>query len=274
MTSNTQNKETGYAPVNDLKMYYEVHGAGDTVPLVLIHGAFMVAEAMGPLVTALADNRRVIVPEMQGHGRTNDTDRPLTHQQMADDTAGLLRHLGIERADVAGYSLGGGVAWQVAIRHPELVRKLVPISVVTDTVNGTVPEYHERLKFLSPEAFAGSPWKELYDRVAPDPTAFSTLVEKVKGSASTPYTWPAEAIRAIPAPTLMIFGDAEGYHISHAADLFGLRGGGVGLPLFVPEGPARLAVLPGTTHLGMLQRVDWLNAMITEFLDAPMPESA
>ncbi len=141
VTANTQIKETGYAPVNGLKMYYEVHGTGDAVPLVLIHGAFMLAETMGPLVTALADNRRVIVPEMQGHGRTNDADRPLTHQQMADDTAGLLRHLGIERADVAGYSLGGGVAWQVAIRHPELVRKLVPISVVTDTVKGAVPEY-------------------------------------------------------------------------------------------------------------------------------------
>ncbi len=130
------------------------------------------------------------------------------------------------------------------------------------------------MKFLSPEAFAGSPWKELYDRVAPDPTAFPALVEKVKVSAATPYTWPAEEIRAIPAPTLLIFGDAEGYHISHAADLFGLRGGGVGLPLFEPEGPARLAVLPGTTHLGMLERVDWLKAMITEFLDAPMPETA
>ena len=114
----------------------------------------------------------------------------------------------------------------------------------------------------------------MYDRVAPDPTAFPALVEKVKGSAATPYAWPAAEIRAVPAPTLLIFGDAEGYHISHAAELFGLRGGGVGLPLFEPEGPARLAVLPGTTHLGILNRVEWLTAMITEFLDSPMPETA
>jgi pimeloyl-ACP methyl ester carboxylesterase len=229
---------------------------------------------MEPLVQAFADRRRVIVPELQGHGRTNDVDRPLTYPQMADDTAGLLRHLGIERADIAGYSLGGGVAWQVAIRHPELVRKLVPISVATDTVNGAVPEYHEALKMISPEMFTGSPWKETYDRVAPNPSAFPALVEKMRDASATPYTWPAEEIRAIPAPTLLIFGDAEGLHISHAAELFALRGGGVGLPLFEPDGPARLAVLPGTTHLGVLNRIGWLREMITEFLDAPMPETA
>ena len=136
MTADSQVKETGYAPVNDLNMYYEIRdsGTGSDVPLVLIHGSFMTVEAMEPLVQAFVGERRVIVPEMQGHGRTNDVDRPLTYQQMADDTAGLLRHLGVERADIAGYSLGGGVAWQVAIRHPELVRKLVPIGIVTDTV--------------------------------------------------------------------------------------------------------------------------------------------
>ena len=260
---------TGYAPVNGLRMYYEIHGEGGDVSLVLLHGAFMTIEAMGPLLPALAASRRVIAPEMQAHGRTGDADRPLTYEQMADDTAGLLRHLGVARVDVAGYSLGGGVAWQLAIRHPELVRKLVPISIATDTANGVVPEYHQALGSLAPELFEGTPWKETYDRVAPDPGAFSTLVEKVKRLDGEPYTWSPEAIRGIAAPTLLIFGDAEGIHIAHAAELLGLRGGGVGIGDVTGVPPARLAVLPGTTHLGVLGRVDWLRAMIDEFLDAP-----
>jgi pimeloyl-ACP methyl ester carboxylesterase len=265
---------SGYAPVNGLRMYYEIHGEGDGPPLVLLHGAFMTVEAIGPLLPALAESRRVIVPEMQAHGRTGDVDRPLTYEQMADDTAALLRHLGIGQADVAGYSLGGGVAWQLAIRHPELVRKLVPISVATDTAHGVVPEYHAGLAALTPELFAGSPWKETYDRVAPDPSAFPALVEKIKGHAGAPYTWSAEEIRAIPAPTLLVFADAEGIHIAHAAELLGLRGGGVGIGDITGIPPARLAVLPGTTHLGVLARVDWLREMICEFLDAPAAEPA
>ncbi len=259
-------RETGYAPRGDLRMYFEVHGAGDGPPLVLLHGAFMTAEAMEPWVSALAGMRQVIVPEMQAHGRTNDRATPLSYARMADDTAALLRHLGVARADVAGYSLGGGVAWQLAMRHQELVRGLIPISIATDTAAGVVPEYHAALAALRPEMLAGSPWKQTYDRVAPDPSAFPALVEQIKGLDAAPYIWDAAAIRAIAAPTLLIFGDAEGIHIAHGAEVFGLRGGGVGLPLFTPESPVRLAVLPGTTHLGMLGRTEWLRAMIDEFL--------
>lgn len=273
MSRDLHDGQTGYAPVNGLRMYYEVHGQDGDVPLVLLLGAFMTVEAMSPLLPALAASRRVIVPEMQGHGRTGDVDRPLSYEQMADDTAALLGHLGVARADVAGYSLGGGVAWRLAIRHPALVRKLVPISIATDTAKGVVPEYHAALGSLTPELFAGSPWKETYDRVAPDPAAFPTLVEKIKGLDAAPYTWSKEAIRRISAPTLLIFADAEGIHIAHAAELFGLRGGGVGIGDVTGLPPARLAVLPGTTHLGVLERVDWLRAMIDEFLDAPVAES-
>lgn len=108
-------RQGDYAPVNGLQMYYEIHGSGD--PLLLLHGAFMMIDAMSPFVTPLAETRQVIAVEMQAHGHTSDIDRPLTYTQLADDAAALLRHLGIERADVAGYSLGGGVALQIAIRQ-------------------------------------------------------------------------------------------------------------------------------------------------------------
>src|SRR3989337_1977578 len=110
-----------YAPVNDLNMYYEVHGEGP--PLVLLHGAYLTAETMGPLATGLARIRQVIVPELQAHGRTADVDRPLTYEQMADDVADLIRELGLERPDVVGYSMGGAAARQLATPHPAAVRR-------------------------------------------------------------------------------------------------------------------------------------------------------
>ncbi len=275
MTASTQAKETGYAPANGLQMYYEIHREkGDGVPLLLIHGAFMMAGTWGPLLPALAASRQVIVPEMQAHGHTGDIDRPMTYELMADDTAALLRHLGVERADVAGYSLGGGVAWQLAFRHPALVRKLIPISISTSTAAGAMaPEYHPALASLTPEMFDAVPWKATYQEINPDPNGFAKLVEKIKETAKEPYTWADDLIKGVEAPTLIIVGDAEGVFISQIAREFELRGGGVfgdlyGLPA------SRLAVLPGTTHVGMLERVDWLTSMITEFLDAPMPVAA
>ena len=126
----TENKGS-YASVNDLEMYYEIHGTGE--PLVLLHGAYMTIDAMGEIVPGLARTKQVIAVELQGHGRTADIDRPLSYEQTADDTAALLRHIGVEEAaDVFGYSMGGGVALQVAVRHPEAVRKLVLASVYHD----------------------------------------------------------------------------------------------------------------------------------------------
>ena len=126
----TENKGS-YASVNDLEMYYEIHGTGE--PLVLLHGAYMTIDAMEEIVPELARTKQVIAVELQGHGRTADIDRPLSYEQTADDTAALLRHIGVEEAaDVFGYSMGGGVALQVAVRHPEAVRKLVLASVYHD----------------------------------------------------------------------------------------------------------------------------------------------
>jgi pimeloyl-ACP methyl ester carboxylesterase len=254
-----------YAAVNGLEMYYEVHGIGD--PLVVLHGAFMTIGAMGTIVTDLAETRQVVGVELQGHGHTADVDRPLSYEQMADDVAALLRHLDIERADVFGYSMGGGAALQLAMRHPTLVRKLVVVSA-SSTSEGVYPEVWAGIEQVTPELFEGTPWKEEYDRVAPNPGAFPTLVEKLKRLDGRPYSWPPDAIRAISAPTMIVIGDSDGTTPEHAVELFRLRGGGVfgdlvGLP------SARLAILPGTTHVGLIDRAGWLVPMVDDFLDAP-----
>jgi pimeloyl-ACP methyl ester carboxylesterase len=254
-------------------MYYEVHGTGK--PLILLHGAYMTIETMGKVVPELARTRQVIAVELQGHGRTADVDRPITYEQMADDVTALVRHLEIEEADIFGYSMGGGVALQVAIRHPEVVRKLV-VASASYTSDGMQPELLEMIPSIMPEAFAGTPIEEAYLRTAPNPDDFPNLVAKLKRLDMEPFAWPPEDIRAIEAPTLLIIGDSDAIRLEHAVEMFRLLGGGVmgdlsGLPR------SRLAVLPGTTHFvhsgfGVLDRADWLVAMIGEFLDAPLPE--
>lgn len=258
-----------YAEVNGLEMYYEVHGTGR--PLIVLHGAYMTVDTMGPIVPALAETRQVIAVELQAHGHTADVDRPLTYEQMADDVAALLRHLGVEQADVFGYSMGGGVALQVAIRHPGLVRKLAAVSATFNS-GGAHPEMFEMIETITPELFAGSPFETAYLEAAPNPGDFPRLVEKLKALDLTPQDWPPESIRGIAAPTMAVIGDSDATRPEHAVEMFELLGGGVmgdlaGLPR------AQLAVLPGTSHLGMLERADWLLPMVTAFLDAPMPEA-
>jgi pimeloyl-ACP methyl ester carboxylesterase len=214
----------------------------------------------------------VIAVEMQGHGRTPDVDRPLTYEGLADDAAALIRHLGIGPADVYGYSLGGGAALQLAIRHPGLVRKLVAVSASYSS-DGVYPEVPATIAHLSAEMFDGTPWRAAYDRVAPRPEAFAALVAKMRDLDLTPYDWSAEAVRAISAPTLIVVGDSDGTRPEHAVEMFRLRGGGVfgdiaGLPA------AQLAILPGTTHVGILEQADLLVPMVARFLDAPPPASA
>ncbi len=269
MTENRGN----YAEVNGLNMYYEIHGAGE--PLVVLHGAYMTIDAMGEVVPSLAETRQVIAVELQGHGHTADIDRPLSYEQMADDTAALLRHVGIEQADVFGYSMGGAAALQVAIRHPEVVRKLV-VASASYTSDGMYPELLAMIPTITPEAFAGSPIEEAYLRTAPNPEDFPNLVAKLRQLDMESYAWPPEDIQGIVAPTLLIIGDSDAIRPEHAVELFRLLGGGVmgdlaGLP------KSQLAVLPGTTHFvppgsAVLDRADWLVAMIGEFLDSPVPE--
>src|SRR3954449_11705015 len=263
---------TGYAPVEGLDMYYEVHGTG--TPLLLLHGAYMTIDLMGPIVPGLAETRQVIEVEQQGHGHTADADRPFSYEQMADDSAALLRHLEVEHADVAGYSMGGGIALQLAIRHPGVVRRLV-VASASFTSDGMHPIALEAFPSITPELFAGSPLEEAYLRTAPNPGDFPRLVEKLTRLDVTPFAWPEQDIRAIAAPTLIVVGDSDGVRLEHAVELFGLRGGGVmgdlaGLP------QSQLAVLPGTAHFvppgfGLLDRAEWLLAMIPPFLDSCPP---
>ena len=261
---------TGYAPVNDLEMYYEIHGAGR--PCVLLHGAYMSVDAMGPLLPGLAEDRQVIAVEQQGHARTADVDRPITYEQMADDTEAALRHLGIGHADIVGFSMGGAVALQLAIRHPALVRKVV-VASAGFTLDGMHAEAVEMFPTITPELFAGSPVEEEYLRLAPNPGDFPKLVEKLVTLDSTPFDWEQD-IRAIAAPAFVVLGDSDVVRLEHAVELFNLLGGGVmgdfgGLP------KSQFAVLPGTTHYippgsGLLDRSDWLLSMIRPFLDAPV----
>lgn len=259
-----------YAAVNGLSMYYEVHGAGR--PLVLLHGALMTIEgSFQRMFPTLAATRQVIAVEQQGHGRTADVDRPLTYEGMAADTVALLRHLGIEEADVFGYSMGAAIALEVAVRHPGLVRKLVLASPAY-TREGAYPEMYEGEESLKPEDLAGTPFAEEYVRTAPHPEDWPVLVEKVKQLDRGFRGWTADEIRSIRAPTLVIIGDSDVVRPEHAVEIFRLLGGGVPGDIFgLPA--SRLAVLPGTTHITLIDRTDWLLAMIEEFLDAPMPEA-
>ena len=260
---------TGYAPVNGLNMYYEIHGTGQ--PLVLIHGAFSaIGTSFGQLLPGLARNRQVIAVELQGHGRTADIDRPLSVPQLADDVVALVRHLGHETADFLGYSLGAAVALQAVIRHPAVVRKLVLISV-TYTLGGIPPGLMEGLGEMTPDMMYGSPWHEEYTRLAPNPDDFARLFAKKTQMDRELQDLPAAAIAAITAPTLLIIGDSDLTRPEHAVEMFRLLGGGVfgDTPAGLPQ--SQLAILPGTSHVTVVQRTDMLLAMIPPFLDAPMP---
>ncbi len=262
--------QTGYASVNGLEMYYEIHGAGQ--PLVLLHGAFSaIGTSFGKLLPSLAESRQVIAFELQAHGRTADIDRPLTIEQMADDTAAALQQLGIEDADIFGYSMGAGVALQVAIRHPEVVRKLV-LASVTYNKSGVHPGLMDGLAEMKPEMMYGSMWHEEYTQIAPHPEDFPTLFAKKTQMDQEIQDLPAEAIEAIDSPTLLIIGDSDLVRPEHAVEMFRLLGGGVfgDTPAGLPN--SQLAVLPGTSHVTVVERADLLLAMIPAFLDAPMPE--
>jgi pimeloyl-ACP methyl ester carboxylesterase len=252
--------DSGYAAVNGLELYYEIHGSGE--PLVVLPGAYMTVELLGDLVPALAKSRRVVAMEFQGHGHTADIDRPFSYEAFADDTAALLDHLGIDRADAYGYSLGGGVALQLGLRHPSRVRKLV-IASASFSSDGMYPEVLGGIENITPEMFDGTPWRDAYQRTAPDPTAFPRLVEKLKQLDMIPFDWPIDDLAA---PALILIGDSDGTRLEHAVDMFRHLGGGVFGDL-APELPtSQLAILPGTTHVGMLERAAWISEMVTGLL--------
>lgn len=262
--------QSGFAAVNGLEMYYEIHGRGGT-PLLLLHGGAAASETFDDVLPAFAADRQVITADLQAHGRTRDVDRPLRVESMADDVAALLAHLGIARADVMGYSMGGGVALQLAIRRPELVRKLVVVSMPMRR-DGSYPEVlamFDQLEANAPqiaEQMQQSPLSDRYPGVD-----WSVLFAKIGDMVTEEYDWSADVAK-IAAPTMLVFADADSIRPEHMVEFYGLLGGGqrdAGLDGSARP-VARLAVLPGTTHYDILS-YPGLPALVTAFLDAPLP---
>jgi pimeloyl-ACP methyl ester carboxylesterase len=273
----TEPSRHGHLPINGLSVYYEVYGelgASGTSPLLLIPGGFMATGSMMSWVSALAGQRAVIVFDQQGHGRTPETSREMSYEQFADDAAALLRALEVERAEVMGYSQGGGVALQLALRHPALVGKLVSLSA-TYRKDGWYPSVFEGIEGLSAAAFAGTPVEKAFKEHTPDPAAFDAYVEKMKVLAINDQNISDAQVRSIAAKTMVIIGDADAVKPEHGLAMFKLRGGGdeeaaaSGTLQKVPA--ARLVILPATSHVGIAAEAAVLVPMVSAFLDDVTP---
>ena len=263
--------KTGYAPVNGLKMYYEICGAGE--PLVLLHGGVGSTENFSAILPSLSKTRQVIAVDLQAHGRTADIDRPLRYETMADDVAALIQYLRIEKADVIGYSLGGGVALRTTIQHPGLVKRLIVISAVFKR-DGWYPEIVAGMSQMgtgAAEPMKQTPMYQIYARIAPRLADWPVLLTKLGELLRQDYDWSKE-VAAIQAPTLLVFGDADAVRTAHAVQFFELLGGGKKDAGWDGSGmsKARLAILPGVTHYNVFSS-PVLASTVTTFLDAPMP---
>ena len=273
VVSGQQKPVTGYAPVNGLKMYYEIHGKGD--PVVLLHGSFMTitnnwtapwGSGAANWIDELSKTRKVIAIEMQGHGRTADIKRDFSYENLAEDVAALLKYLKLSRADLIGYSMGGGVAMQVAVRHPDQVRRVVVISSAFRR-DGWVQEARDAMPKLTAEAFKGSPIEVEYKRLSPTPDQFSKFVERLVAADSKGNDLSADQLQSITAPMFFIHGDADGIRLEHVAEMFRLKGGGISGDLGT-RSASRLAILPGTTHVTLINQIGIIVPMINDFLDA------
>ena len=242
-----------YADVNGLSLYYEEHGSGE--PLVMLHGGIGASETLAPIVPAFAADRRVILVDLQGHGRTADIDRPLRPASMADDIAGLASHLGLESIDLFGYSLGGEVALRTAIQHPGLVRRLVLVSIAIRR-DGNHPEVIAAFDLLTEaaaEPMKQSPLYAHYSRVAPRPEDWPALIGKTGELLRDEYDWTDE-IPSVGARTMLVYADADSIRPDHIVEFYGLLGGGLRDPGWDGSHPgAQLAILPGATHYDVLQ---------------------
>jgi pimeloyl-ACP methyl ester carboxylesterase len=262
--------ETGYAPVNGLQMYYEVHGSGGT-PLLLLHGGlFNIDLQFGELLPSLAAGRQVIATDFQGHGRTNDIDRPLTSADLASDVVGLLEHLQVAQADIFGFSVGGGVALHLAIRHPELVRKLI-LSSASFHPDGDRSENSDAVGAMTVDMIAGTPMEQEYRAKSPHPDRLQDLLDKLGNFDPGFAGWSDADIRGIEAPTLITVGDCDAVYLDHMVRFLQLRGGDVNGD-FVGVPSSQLAVFPGTTHFFGLARTALVLDVVLGFLDTPLPE--
>jgi len=268
----TEVKGTGeYADVNGINLYFETHGTGQ--PMILLHGGLGSGEMFGPTLPVLAADRQVIAVDLQGHGRTADIDRPIDVRLMADDIAALIEHLGLDKPDVVGYSLGGGVAFQTAVHHPELVRRLVFVSanIRRDAI---YPEMLAQQLMVGPDAvelLKGTPMYQLYQRVAPRPEDFGRLLGKMGESMAKDFDF-SDDVRGLKVPTLIAAADADMAPPSHYVEAFALLDGGQRDGGWMgegrPKGGHALAIIPGATHYDVFSS-PVLAAAILAFLAAP-----
>ena len=252
LTTSSQKPNGRYASVNGIKLYYEVYGTGK--PLILLHGGLGAIEMFGPNLTTLAKGRQVIAVDLQGHGRTADIDRPLSIEAMGDDIAALIQELKLGRADVMGYSLGGGVAFRFAAQHPDRVRRLVLVSAVY-AQDGFYPE------MLPQQAAVGSamaeqmketPMYKSYVAIAPHPEDFPKLLDKMGAYMRKSYDWSAD-VKKLTMPTMLIYGDSDMMRPEHVTKFYQLLGGGLKDAGWQREHMSqnRLAILPNVTHYEM-----------------------
>jgi pimeloyl-ACP methyl ester carboxylesterase len=258
----------GYAPVNGLKVYYEVHGTGE--PLILLHGGLGSTGMFDPILPALSAHHRVIAIDLQAHGRTADIDRPFSLPALAEDVAGVMRHLGVAKADVMGYSFGGDVAFHLAVQHPELVRKLVLVSIPFRR-DGWYPEVVAAMAQVGPQAaemMKPSPIYQLYARIAPRPEDWPVLVTKMGKLLQEDYDLTADVAK-LPAETMIVFGDADAVRPEHIVEFYERLGGGKKDAGWDGSGKstARLAILPGLTHYDIFMSPA-LPAAVLPFLEA------
>ena len=258
-----------YAEVNGIKLYYETHGAGR--PLVLLHGGLGSGEMFGPILPALSERHQVIAPDLQGHGRTADIDRPLDVRLMADDIAALIDHLGLDATDVMGYSLGGGVALQTAIKYPSRVRRLAAVSanVRRDAIYPEMLAQADQMGAAAAEFMKETPMYELYQRVAPRPEDFPRLLDKIGEALAKDFDF-TEEVRALQVPTLIVAADADMAPPSHYVEVFNLLDGGLRDGGWMnegrPKGGHALAILPGLTHYNIVDS-PLLAATALAFID-------
>jgi pimeloyl-ACP methyl ester carboxylesterase len=246
-------------PVNGMQVYYEVTGQGE--PLVVLHGAYMDIPSMGGIIPKLAESHRVYALEFQGHGRTTDIDRKITYQDLADDVAAFMDAVGLAKADVFGYSMGGQAALQLAIRHPDKVNRLVAASVGYD-LRGWQPEYTAAIPQFTVEMMLQMPFFKAQAEKKP---GFPKLVEKLIQLEKEPMAWEADVAK-LKMPVLVIAGDADVSTLEHNVALFKLLGGGMMGDMGKPLPASRLAVLPATSHTAVITQVALLHAFIEPFL--------
>ena len=254
--------------VNGLDMYYEVSGAGD--PLIVLHGAYMNIPTMGGIIPKLAETHTVYALEFQGHGRTNDIDRPITYPNLADDVAAFMDAVGIEKADVFGYSMGAAAGLRLAIDHPEKVGRLVAASVAYDA-EGWQPAFKDFIPHMTVEMFLEMPFADDIRAMAPDPDAFPEVVAKLIQLEKEPMAW-GEEVKGLTTPILIIAGDADVSTLEHNVALFRLLGGGVMGDMGEPLPESRFAIMPATSHTAVITQVEMLHAFTEPFLKGETPK--